>query len=158
MTRPRIRKNAENRSGFTVIDPGGNWIRIMAAKPAPTAETAVETTTASRLAATLRSAVVMGDSHGHHVRAAEILDAGLERDKDNASAMERVEALAYRSELALRADDLIAASDTLARARAVALTDAERDALAETLAGLEDIEAALQSAQAPGGGSHVDGR
>ncbi|MEV0109445.1 hypothetical protein AB0H42_24335 [Nocardia sp. NPDC050799] len=26
MTRPRKRKNADNHSGFTVIDPGGNWI------------------------------------------------------------------------------------------------------------------------------------
>ena len=32
MTRPRKRKNADNHSGFSVIDPGGNWIRIMAAK------------------------------------------------------------------------------------------------------------------------------
>jgi hypothetical protein len=27
-TRPRPRKNADGLSGFTVIDPGGNWIRI----------------------------------------------------------------------------------------------------------------------------------
>jgi len=35
MTRPRPRKNAEGLAGFTVIDPGGNWIRIFpAAAPA----------------------------------------------------------------------------------------------------------------------------
>ena len=33
MTRPRKRKNADNLSGFTVVDPGGNWIRIMSATP-----------------------------------------------------------------------------------------------------------------------------
>ncbi|GAA3740528.1 hypothetical protein HDA32_002616 [Spinactinospora alkalitolerans] len=28
ITRPRKRKNTGNTSGFTVVDPGGNWIRI----------------------------------------------------------------------------------------------------------------------------------
>ncbi|MDR6415186.1 VOC family protein [Pseudarthrobacter sulfonivorans] len=28
MTRPRPRKNAEGLTGFTVVDPGGNWLRI----------------------------------------------------------------------------------------------------------------------------------
>jgi len=31
MTRPRKRKNADDLSGFSVIDPGGNWIRFFAA-------------------------------------------------------------------------------------------------------------------------------
>src|SRR4051812_21255220 len=55
MTRPRKRKNADNLSGFTVIDPGGNWIRIMAAR----AEPAGEEPALSKLATSLRSAVVM---------------------------------------------------------------------------------------------------
>ena len=28
MTRPRARKNADGLGGFSVIDPGGNWIRV----------------------------------------------------------------------------------------------------------------------------------
>ncbi|GAA2904845.1 hypothetical protein GCM10010517_70980 [Streptosporangium fragile] len=144
MTRPRKRKNAEDHSGFTVIDPGGNWIRIMAAKPAPEEKEAAS----GKLTATLHRAVVMGDSHGKHVRAAQILDAALERDKDTATAAELLEALAYRAELALRAGDS-AAGDVLARARALTLSEAERDRLAETLAALEDMEAVLRPAQRP---------
>ncbi|MFI5932813.1 hypothetical protein [Actinoplanes sp. NPDC051494] len=34
MTRPRPKKNMNGVTGFSVIDPGGNWIRITAA-PAP---------------------------------------------------------------------------------------------------------------------------
>ena len=75
MTRPRKRKNADNHSGFSVIDPGGNWIRVMAAKPEPDATDAVQ----GRLAKSLHSAVVMGDSHGFDARAAQILDAALAR-------------------------------------------------------------------------------
>ncbi|TYB71070.1 VOC family protein [Nonomuraea sp. PA05] len=141
MTRPRKRKNADNVSGFTVIDPGGNWIRIMAAAPVPEEETAT-----GKLTTTLHRAVVMGDSHGKHVRAAQILDAALDRDRDTATAAEQLEALAYRAELALRAEDPAAAGDALARARALPLSGAERDRLAGTLAALDDVEAALRPA------------
>ncbi|GAA3530500.1 hypothetical protein GCM10022419_006890 [Nonomuraea rosea] len=148
MTRPRKRKNAENHSGFTVIDPGGNWIRIMAAKPTPE-EPGAKGVVAGKLMTTLQRAVVMGDSHGKHVRAAQILDAALERDKDTATAAELLEALAYRAELALRAEAPAAADDALARARALTLSESERGRLAGTLASLEDMEAVLRPAQQP---------
>lgn len=144
MTRPRKRKNADNHSGFTVIDPGGNWIRIMAASSAPEEEAA-----SSKLTTTLQRAVVMGDSHGKHVRAAQILDSALERDKDTATAAELLETLAYRAELALRAGDPAAANDALAHARALTLSPAERDKLADILATLEDMNAILRPAQRP---------
>jgi hypothetical protein len=70
----------------------------------------------------------------------------VERDKDTATAAELLRALAYRAELALRADDPTTAADTIARARALTLTEAERDRLAETLAALEDL-AAVSSAE-----------
>ncbi|MGP4098885.1 VOC family protein [Nonomuraea sp. KM90] len=143
MTRPRRRKNADGHSGFAVIDPGGNWIRISSARPAPEEESP------GRLTTTLHSAVVMGDSHGKHVRAAQILDAALERDRATATPAELLEALAYRAELALRADDSAAAGDALARARALTLSDAERDRLAESLAALDDLEAVLRPAPRP---------
>lgn len=136
MTRPRRRKNAEGRTGFSVVDPGGNWIRIMAAGAAPAGE---DDAGSSRLTGTLRSAVVMGDSHGLHVRAAEILDAGLERHGATAPPDELAEALAYRAELAVRSGDHAAAAAAIARARALPLTGAAADALA----GLDDIEAVL---------------
>ena len=138
MTRARKRKNADNLSGFAVIDPGGNWIRINAATAEPEQE---DEPAIGRLGAILQNAVVMGDSHGYDVRAAQILDGALERDQDTASAIELVEALAYRAELALRGDDHAAAADAIARALAIPLSEAERNRLAETLVSLEDLAA-----------------
>ncbi|MCG5214118.1 VOC family protein [Streptosporangium soli] len=139
MTRPRKRKNAGNLSGFTVIDPGGNWIRIMAAKADPVDEEPA----LSRLATSLRSAVVMGDSHGEHGQAARILDNALLRDQAEATPADLLEALAYRAELAARSDDTAGVRTFLTRAERVPLTDAERDALTDTLTGLRDLAATL---------------
>ncbi|MGW5052375.1 hypothetical protein [Actinokineospora sp. NPDC004072] len=97
ITRPRKRKNQDNLSGFTVVDPGGNWLRIFPAK-GDTAST--EPTTA--LARSLANAVVQGESRGETAQAIRILDTALAKagpDDD------RVEALLYRAELALRVDD-----------------------------------------------------
>jgi hypothetical protein len=139
MTRPRRRRNADGLSGFAVVDPGGNWIRITAARPAPE-----EAAPAGRLTTSLHGAVVMGDSRGDHVRAAQILDAALDRDRDTATTAELLEALAYRAELALRADDHPTAAAVLTRARALPLTDAKRTALTGTLSALDDAESVLR--------------
>ena len=143
MTRPRKRKNADDLSGFSVIDPGGNWIRFFAA----TAERDEQDPAPGKLGAILQNAVVMGDSKGYDVRAAEILDGALERNGATASATDLVEALAYRAELALRADDTAAAATAIARARGITLSDAERVKLAETLASLDDLAAIAMPAQ-----------
>ncbi len=143
MTRPRKRKNADGLSGFSVIDPGGNWIRIFAA----TAERDEHEPAPGKLGAILQNAVVMGDSKGYDARAAEILDGALERNGLTASATDLVEALAYRAELALRADDTAAAATAIARARGITLTDAERVKLAETLASLDDLAAIAMPAR-----------
>ncbi|SMC48018.1 VOC family protein [Kibdelosporangium aridum] len=133
ITRPRKRKNVDNLSGFTVIDPGGNWIRIFADKAEPMEPVL------SKLAKSLRSAVVMGDSHGSDEQAVRILDIALERDQATAAPVDLVEALAYRAELAVRVDDEAGAREFLARAERVPLSDDERATLAGTLAGLRDL-------------------
>ncbi|RSM72390.1 hypothetical protein DMH04_42670 [Kibdelosporangium aridum] len=133
MTRPRKRKNVDNLSGFTVIDPGGNWIRFFAAKGEQ-----VEPEL-SKLAKSLRSAVVMGDSHGSDEQAVRILDMALERDQATAAPVDLVEALAYRAELAARVEDEAGVREFSARAEQVPLSDDERAALAGTLAGLRDL-------------------
>ena len=143
MTRPRKRKNADDLAGFTVIDPGGNWIRFFAA----TVERDEQDAAPGRLGAILRNAVVLGDSHGSHARAAEILDSELERNGATASAIDLVEVLAYRAELALRADDAATAATAIARARGIPLSDAERVRLAETLDSLDDLAAIAMPAQ-----------
>lgn len=81
------------------------------------------------------------------MRAAQILDAALERDRNTATATELVEALAYRAELAIRAADITAAANALARARAVNLSEAERSTLAETLSGIADLEMSIDPAR-----------
>jgi hypothetical protein len=91
----------------------------------------------------------IGDSHGLDARAAEILDAALERDGGAAPATDRLEALAYRAELALRVDDPPGAAATLTRARSISLTDAERTRLVDTLASLDDMEAIAVAEPAP---------
>jgi hypothetical protein len=70
MTRPRPRKNNQGLTGFAVIDPGGNWIRISAAPGSP--EPARPT---GRLGHAVDNAVVRANSHGDHHQAAKILDA-----------------------------------------------------------------------------------
>lgn len=118
MTRPRRRKNADNLAGFTVVDPGGNWIRIF---PAGDRDTPAEP--GGKLADTLANAVVLADSHGDHAQAAKILDGALRRVTD-APAVERVEALAYRAELAVTLGDRDRMRTALAELHAVELTDA----------------------------------
>jgi hypothetical protein len=132
MTRPRRRKNSGNLSGFTVVDPGGNWIRIF---PAGEAKDAPEQ---GKLATALDNAVVMGDSHGDNAQAAKILDGALARITD-APATERVEALAYRAELARQAGDATRAEAALAELRAIPLTDTERTQVADTLSAIDDL-------------------
>jgi hypothetical protein len=66
MTRPRRRKNAGNLSGFTVVDPGGNWIRIF-----PAAGSAPAPAAGGRLAVALDNAVVLDDSQGGPAQAAK---------------------------------------------------------------------------------------
>jgi hypothetical protein len=133
MTRPRKRRNAGNLAGFTVVDPGGNWIRIFPTGPAePDAP-------GSRLATALANAVVLSDSHGDPAQAAKILDGALRRETD-APATERVEALAYRAELAATLEDQPALAATLRDLRAVPLTPEERTHLTNTLAAAEELE------------------
>lgn len=132
MTRPRRRKNAGNLSGFTVVDPGGNWIRIFPAG------SAAEPIDQGKLSKALDNAVVMADSHGDPTQAAKILDGALARFPD-APPVERVEALAYRAELAQTLDDAARAAEALAALRAIPLTDVERAEAAETLAAIEDL-------------------
>jgi hypothetical protein len=115
-----------------VVDPGGNWIRIF---PAGEASDAQEQ---GKLATVLDNAVVLGDSKGDHLQAAKILDGALARITD-APATERVEALAYRAELARRAGDDARAETALAELHAIPLTAEEHTQVADALATAADL-------------------
>jgi hypothetical protein len=140
MTRPRKRKNAANVAGFTLVDPGGNWIRFFRNTAAADDSTDEP---ASHIAKVLQNAVVLGDSKGDTRQAARILDGALKRNHASAPVTDLVEALAYRAELALRAGDTTTARYAVTRARAVTLSEAERDKLDETLSSLHDLETVL---------------
>ncbi|MBW4717976.1 hypothetical protein [Saccharothrix obliqua] len=128
MTRPRSRRNVDRQAGFSVVDPGGNWIRVFAATPAtPAAEPS------GKLARAVENAVVQADGRGDPAQAAKILDGALRR-ADDASAVDLVEALAYRAELAITLGDAERAAAALAELDAVPLTPEDRERLADTLA------------------------
>ncbi|MEV4379640.1 VOC family protein [Streptosporangium sp. NPDC049644] len=143
MTRPRKRKNADNLAGFTVVDPGGNWLRIF-----PSSTDAIQQEPpAGRLATALRNAVVMGDSRGDHQQAAKILDGALARAQDPPS-VDLVEALLYRAEMAIALSDRERAGELLTRVREMPLDASARERLSESLAGADDLEAILAAGRA----------
>jgi catechol 2,3-dioxygenase-like lactoylglutathione lyase family enzyme len=140
MTRPRPRKNNDGLTGFAVIDPGGNWIRISAtAADRATGKPAAEPT--GRLARALQNAVVLADSKGDHRQAARILDAELARPAATDDPVALVEALVYRAEVALTLGDAATAATALARAHATPLTVAERKRATQALAEAADLGA-----------------
>jgi hypothetical protein len=101
ITRPRRRKNAEGFTGFSLVDPGGNWIRVTGghADDDPAAPS-------GRLGRALADAVVLGDSHGDVDQAAKILAGAVRRHADGAPPVEQVEALASTAEVRAAMQDL----------------------------------------------------
>ena len=126
MTRPRVRRH-DRLTGFSVVDPGGNWIRVTAKAPVRTPGPVIH------LGRTLENAVVLADSKGDHAQAAKILDGALGRVPPDEDPALMAEALAYRAELALVLDDTETAAEALAAARELDDTGAELAELAEAL-------------------------
>lgn len=83
MTRPR-------RDGFLMVDPGGNWIRVVPAVRQPVSS--------NGLTRALDSAVTLAGSHGAERQALKILEGALVREV-HASEEERESALEFRDEL-----------------------------------------------------------
>ncbi|MEV0645305.1 VOC family protein [Phytomonospora sp. NPDC050363] len=142
VTRPRKRKNVDGLAGFSLVDTGGNWIRFFPRPPADEPAIA-EAGERGRLGRALDNAVVLGDSKGDERQAARILDSTLRREGGEAAPAELVEALVYRAELAVRLGEDDVAREHLARAGAVELGDAERSALAGTLAEAAELSRSL---------------
>ncbi|MFI6097886.1 hypothetical protein ACIA8G_20195 [Lentzea sp. NPDC051213] len=87
MTRPRLRN--DRYTGFTVVDPGGNWIRINKAAKEPEATT--------KLAKAMENAARQADSRGDERQALKILEGALKHA--DGSEPELKEAEAFRDEL-----------------------------------------------------------
>lgn len=87
MTRPR-------RDGFLVVDPGGNWVRVV-----PSVRESAHAR--NGLARALHDAVTLVGSHGVERQALKILEGALAREV-HASEEERASALEFRDELLAR--------------------------------------------------------
>ena len=141
MTRPRARKNADGLGGFSVIDPGGNWIRVFQnAATTPTPAPAP----AGRLAKALANAVVLADSKGDVGQAVRILDSALARPQADDDPVTHVEVLVYRAELAMVLHDRETATEMLARVEHIALNADETGRAAPTFEIAADLAAALR--------------
>ncbi|MGW0533404.1 VOC family protein [Streptomyces sp. NPDC003032] len=137
VTTPRKRKNDGRRTGFTMVDPGGNWIRIFNA--AEHGEPTAAPSPTNKLATALENSVVLGDSKGDTGQAVKILDATLAREEETAHPADLIEALVYRAELALRQEDPERARELLTRVQGTPLGEDQRERLAACLAVAEEL-------------------
>lgn len=134
---PRIlrpRKKFGTVRGFSVVDVGGNWLRI--SKLGDTEEDAEEKTTG--LAGIILVAARLGDAHGDEAKALKTLENGLKRFPD-APMLDYARALLYRAELAVRLNDQDLAQSSLSRVLALELGEEERAMIADELAQTSEL-------------------
>lgn len=135
---PRIlrpRKKFGTVRGFSVVDPGGNWLRF---SKLGDSEEEANKHKSTGLARVVDNAARQGDARGDDAAALALLDNGLVRFAD-APAVDRVRALLYRAEIAVRLHDRELAAASLAEAVALELTADERDAVAADTAHATEI-------------------
>jgi catechol 2,3-dioxygenase-like lactoylglutathione lyase family enzyme len=124
---PRIlrpRKKFGTVHGFSVVDPGGNWLRI-----SKLGDTESKGKTEG-LIGIINVAARLGDAHGDEALALQTLENGLKRFAD-AAAIDLARAYLYRAELAVRTKNRELAQSSLQAAESLELTDDERAMLAE---------------------------
>jgi len=125
----RPRKKFGTVRGFSVVDVGGNWLRI-----AKLGDTEAEANAAKQtgLAQVIEVAARLGDAHGDEAKALHTLESGLKRYLD-APRIDYARALLYRAELAVRLHDQALAQSSLAAVQALDLNDAEQALIADEL-------------------------
>ena len=134
MTRPR--KKFGTVRGFSVVDPGGNWLRIYKLGETEEQDSAEK---AEGLAQIFYVATRLGDAHGDEALALKTLENGLTRFADSAGAMDLVKAYLYRAELAVRTKDVELAKLSLTKAQSLELTDEEKAALSDEFAHVTEL-------------------
>lgn len=135
---PRIlrpRKKYGTVRGFTVVDPGGNWLRIYKLGDSEQEDSAEK---AEGLTQIIYVAARLGDAHGDEVMALKTLESGLKRFTD-AKPVELARAYLYRAELAIRTKNDELARSSLKSAKSLELTDEERAALEEEFAHVTEL-------------------
>ncbi|MBX3048197.1 MAG: VOC family protein [Anaerolineales bacterium] len=131
----RPRKKYGTVSGFSLVDPGGNWLRVYQQGAEEETEAGEE---ASGLAQIILVAARLGDARGDELQALKTLETGLGRYQD-AAAPDLARAYLYRAELAVRTDNAELARSSLAAAELLPLSKAERAALAEEFAHANEL-------------------
>ena len=135
---PRIlrpRKKYGTVRGFTLVDPGGNWLRIYKLGDTEQEDSAEK---AEGLTQIIYVAARLGDAHGDEPLALKTLENGLARFPE-APVAERAKAYLYRAELAVRTQNYELARASLTAAKSLELTDDERAALAEEFAHVTEL-------------------
>jgi catechol 2,3-dioxygenase-like lactoylglutathione lyase family enzyme len=143
MTRPRRRQGTA--AGFTVVDPGGNWLRISTHSDTDLEPDDEPGPSEGRLGRVVAAAARQADSHGDEEAGIRVLENGLARHAD-APPAQRLPALVFLAELRLRTGERDAAAALLAEVDALQLSAADRRALATDLA----TSAELVRAMGPG--------
>src|SRR5687767_12508429 len=135
---PRIlrpRKKYGTVRGFTLVDPGGNWLRIYKLGETEEEDSAEK---AEGLTQIIYVAARLGDAHGDEALALKTLENGITRFPE-AAAVERAKAHLYRAELAVRIGDQELARSSLAVARSLELTGDEKAVLADEFAHVTEL-------------------
>ena len=136
---PRIlrpRKKYGTVRGFSVVDPGGNWLRISKLGESEEEDSAEK---AEGLAQIVYVAARLGDAHGDEALALKTLESGLTRFGEAAASIELARAYLYRAELAVRTNDHELAQLSLAAAESLELTDDEQADLAGEFAHVTEL-------------------
>jgi catechol 2,3-dioxygenase-like lactoylglutathione lyase family enzyme len=142
---PRIlrpRKRYGTVYGFSVVDVGGNWLRV--SKLGDTEDEEADSEQVG-LAKILDVAARLGDAHGDDAKALKTLESGLARYPD-APLVDRARSLLFRAELAVRVGDPALAQASLDQARALKLDAELKTQLAEELAHTAELVAGLRAA------------
>lgn len=135
---PRIlrpRKKYGTVRGFSVVDPGGNWLRVYKLGDSEQEASAEKM---EGLAQIINVAARLGDAHGDEALALKTLENGLTRFAD-AAAIELARAYLYRAELAVRMDNYELAESSLMTAKSLELTDDEKAAVAAEFAHVAEL-------------------
>lgn len=129
ITRPR--KGFGVVYGFSVVDPGGNWLRISKASDEVTKKE-------PGLAGIVATATRLGDAHGDPALALRTLESGIRRTLD-APPIERARAFLYAAELAIRTGDTARAQAHFAEAQSISLSRADQEAIAAELSDVAEL-------------------
>jgi len=136
---PRIlrpRKRYGTVYGFSVVDVGGNWLRV-----SKTGDTEEESDGAETgLAKIVEVAARLGDAHGDDAAALKTLESGLSRYPE-APAIDRARALLLRAELAVRLGQQPLARTSLAEVQGLVVGSEERALIAAELAHATELVA-----------------